>query len=78
MAYHITEIGSIDSYFKEQQGITIIEARQMLIVTMPPPPPCGNSYGGYFFLVSESDADKMIKLGYTKLTTPLPNTRLIQ
>ena len=61
--------------FFNKQGITILEAKQTPPLSSNlgmPPMPCGSPSGFVYFLISGSDADKMVKLGYTRLTTPLP------
>ena len=61
----------IKEYFKVH-GISILEARYTshgFTIAIP----CGAHTGvSYYFLVSQSDVDKMRKLGYGELATPLP------
>jgi hypothetical protein len=70
-----SELSKINAYFKEQ-GITILEARvKMPLETMEPIPrsSCGTPSGGvFYFLVLESDADKMLRLGHNQLGVLLP------
>jgi hypothetical protein len=69
------ELYKIRTYFKEQ-GITILDARELPLPTGTPiPSPCNGSpvHTYYYFLVSESDSNKMIKLGYKTFTNPLPS-----
>ena len=65
----------IKSYFQEL-GITIFDMKTTFVETTIYMP-CDSQYA-VFFLVSESDADKMTKLGYKIAKLPLPpNTRSI-
>lgn len=62
----------VHEYFKSQ-GIIIIDARKTSDATSFARA-CGSPAGfAYFFLVSESDTNKMIKLGYKTFTIPLPS-----
>ncbi len=55
-------------YFHEH-GITIIDARLSVHLFGGIPPACGTKSGViFYFLVTESDANKMIKLGFNKVT----------
>ncbi len=57
------EIEIIKSYFKTQ-GITLLEARHSVdILGGLPPIPCGATDTPYYFLVPQSDAQKMVELG---------------
>jgi hypothetical protein len=71
---YIPERMKVDDYFKNQ-GITILDAKYVpqLTTTQLRMPTCGSPLENpIYFLVSESDSHKMIKLGYKELTTPLP------
>src|SRR2546428_5542212 len=74
-----TEKGKILTYFFTQQGITILDAKLISpLANGLPVPLCGGMSGiSFYFLVAESDADKMMKLGYKTLTT-LPSSPLLQ
>jgi len=73
-----TEKGKVLTYFA-QQGITILDAKLISpLANETPVPLCGGMSGiSFYFLVPESDVDKMMKLGYKTLTT-LPSSPLLQ
>ena len=67
-----TEAGWIKWYF-EDQGITILDSRVVYNQMAIQPFSCSSPFvNGYYLLVSESDSNKMIKLGYKTFTNPLP------
>ena len=70
----ISPMSIIKTYFGDQ-GIIILEAKQIIpLANMTPVPLCGGQSDiVFYFLVSESDANKMIKLGYKTFTIPLPS-----
>jgi len=70
MIINLPEIDKIKLYFNEQQGITIIEAESTpnYNLGLHPAPNCGQTGDfSYYFLVPESNADKMTSLGYKKV-----------
>jgi len=72
LMYRGPELGVIKMYFKDQ-GITILDARQDVTADTSIQRPCGQSASFvYYFLIPQSDSDKMTKLGFAILTTPLP------
>jgi len=65
----LNEAGLIKEYFRVQ-GITIIESVWTYYATAHQPPACGQPADySYYFLVPQSDVDKMSNLGYKKVDT---------
>lgn len=63
----LDERGVIIDYF-ERQGITIIQSFWTYYATAHQPPACGQPTDfSYYFVVPESDANKMTSLGYKKV-----------
>lgn len=58
----------IQQYFKDQ-GITIIVPLWTGYINAMPPPPCGAPSVVYYFLIPESDDNKMSSLGYNETKT---------
>src|SRR2546427_923983 len=62
----------IINYYFKNNGITLFETRESPTLHTVPPP-CGQpAEETYYFLVSESDVDKMVKLGYKMLENQPP------
>ncbi|MBI3640679.1 MAG: hypothetical protein HY223_10305 [Thaumarchaeota archaeon] len=76
--YRGPELGVIKMYFKDQ-GIVIIDAKYTpaMQTSSEPRKTCGEpiNYYAFYFLVSESDANKMSSLGYKKLDV-MPSSSL--
>lgn len=65
---YLSEVDKIQSYFKEQQEITIIQSLWTNYLNTHPPPLCGQSADfSYYFLVPQVDANKMTTLGYKQV-----------
>jgi len=76
-ALAFTKDGLIKQYFKDQ-GITIIEPMWTYYRTQSVPV-CGSpAVFSYYFLVPQSDVDKMTNLGYKKIDTVPSNVHLVE
>lgn len=74
VASALSELGVIKEYFKVQ-GITVFDAKRVWLNTGIPLPSCGSPLDApFYFLVSQSDTDKMVNLGFKLIKNSPPSS----